>query len=184
MSARDDCSCPISICPVDVPCGMCAPCEVQSQAPHATPITGPSQRCISRRLPTSYQQSFLCLPLGSATAGHHILPRIGLSLGLGRVRGESEVRVDGLDVVAEKLLDLLALHRRVDNNVVALLPVLPVSMVSSPPPQGATHGRGGDLVLVAELQRVDDAQNFGKVTASAGRVGERQTDGTSRVDCR
>jgi hypothetical protein len=45
-----------------------------------------------------------------------------LSLGRG-VRGEAEVGVDDLDVVAEELLDLLALDRGVDNDLVALVPV-------------------------------------------------------------
>lgn len=36
---------------------------------------------------------------------------------LGRVRGESKVRVDSVDIVTEKLLDLFALDRGVDNDL-------------------------------------------------------------------
>lgn len=41
---------------------------------------------------------------------------------------------------------------------------------------------GGDLVLVAGLQRVDDAQDLGTVTARGGRVGEDGADGLLGVD--
>ena len=42
--------------------------------------------------------------------------------------------------------------------------------------------RGGDAVLVASLERVDNAQNLGGVTASAGRVREDGADGLLGVD--
>lgn len=67
-------------------------------------------------------------------------PRHALSLGLAGVRGESQVglfgsdrrhlllpsrytHVDSFDVVAEELLNLLALDRGVDDDVVSLVPV-------------------------------------------------------------
>lgn len=42
--------------------------------------------------------------------------------------------------------------------------------------------RGGDAVLVTSLERVDNAQNLGGVTASAGRVREDGADGLLGVD--
>ena len=42
--------------------------------------------------------------------------------------------------------------------------------------------RSGDAVLVAGLERVDNAQNLGGVTASAGRVREDGADGLLGVD--
>ena len=42
--------------------------------------------------------------------------------------------------------------------------------------------RGGDAVLVASLERVDNAQNLGGVTASAGGVREDGADGLLGVD--
>jgi hypothetical protein len=42
--------------------------------------------------------------------------------------------------------------------------------------------RSGDAVLVAGLERVDNAQNLGGVAASAGGVGEDSADGLLGVD--
>ena len=42
--------------------------------------------------------------------------------------------------------------------------------------------RGGDTVLVAGLERVDDAQNLSGVAASGSRVGEDETDGLLGVN--
>jgi len=42
--------------------------------------------------------------------------------------------------------------------------------------------RGGDPVLVASLERVDNAQDLGGVAASAGGVGEDRADGLLGVD--
>ena len=41
---------------------------------------------------------------------------------------------------------------------------------------------GGDLVLVAGLQRVDDTEDLGGVAAGGGRVGEDGADGLLGVD--
>lgn len=41
---------------------------------------------------------------------------------------------------------------------------------------------GGDTVGITGLQRVDNAENLGGVTASRGRVGEDETDGLLWVD--
>lgn len=42
--------------------------------------------------------------------------------------------------------------------------------------------RGGDLVLVASLEGVDDAEDLGAVAASGGGVGEDGADGLLGVD--
>jgi len=41
---------------------------------------------------------------------------------------------------------------------------------------------GGDAVLVAGLEGVDDAENLGGVAAGGGRVGEDEADGLLGVD--
>jgi len=43
--------------------------------------------------------------------------------------------------------------------------------------------RGRDLVLVAELQSINRAQDFGERTADGSGVGEGETDLLGRVDC-
>ena len=82
-----------------------------------------------------------------------------------RERGEAQVGLDDAEV-GEELLGLLVLDRRVDNDVVARDPV----------------DWGGDLVLVAGLQRVNDAQDLGAVTAGGGRVRQDSADGLLGVD--
>ena len=57
-----------------------------------------------------------------------------------------------LGVVGEKLLRVLVVNTGMDDDIVALLPV---------------YG-GGDLVLVAQLQGVDNAENLVKVATSLG----------------
>lgn len=52
------------------------------------------------------------------------------------------------------------------NNIVALLPV----------------NRGGDAVLVAELERVDNSDNLVKVATCARRVGDGETDDLLRIN--
>lgn len=42
--------------------------------------------------------------------------------------------------------------------------------------------RGGDSVLVASLERVDNTQDLSSVAASGGRVGQDQSDGLLGVD--
>lgn len=42
--------------------------------------------------------------------------------------------------------------------------------------------RGGDLVLVASLERVDDAENLGSVATSGSRVREDSADGLLGVN--
>ncbi|KAL2285203.1 hypothetical protein FJTKL_08420 [Diaporthe vaccinii] len=86
------------------------------------------------------------------------------SLLLGQ-RGESQVWLDDAEV-GEQLLGLLVLDGRVDNDVVARNPV----------------DRGGDLVLVTGLERVDDAQDLGAVTAGRGGVRQDGADSLLGVD--
>lgn len=97
----------------------------------------------------------------SCSSQHHQLPSRS-SLGLG---GEAQVRLDGAHL-GEQLGGLLALDSGVDNDVVTRHPV----------------DRGGDLVLVASLQRVDDAQDLGAVAASRRGVREDGADGLLGVD--
>lgn len=80
-------------------------------------------------------------------------------------RGEAQVRLDGAQV-GEQLGGLLALDGGVDNDVVAGDPV----------------DGGGDAVLVARLERVDDAQDLGAVAARRGRVREDGADRLLGVD--
>lgn len=53
-----------------------------------------------------------------------------------------------------------------DDDIVTVLPV----------------GRGGDTVLVTELERVDDAEDLVKVATGGGGVGKGETDGLLGVD--
>lgn len=60
--------------------------------------------------------------------------------------------VDGLDVVAEQLLDLLALNRGVDNDVLAGLPVaatMSAGILRPPRNAGQPRARGGSVRDVA-----------------------------------
>ena len=82
-----------------------------------------------------------------------------------RERGEAQVGLDDAEV-GEELLGLLVLDAGGDDDVVAGDPV----------------DRGGDLVLVAGLERVEDTEDLGGVAASRGRVGEDETDLLVRVD--
>lgn len=86
------------------------------------------------------------------------------SLLLGQ-RGKTQVGLDDAEV-GEQLLGLLVLDGGVDNDIVAGDPV----------------DGGGDLVLVARLQAVDDAQDLGRVAAGGGRVGQDGADGLLGVD--
>ena len=82
-----------------------------------------------------------------------------------RERGEAQVGLDDAEV-GEELLGLVVLDAGGDDDVVAGDPV----------------DRGGDLVLVAGLERVEDTEDLGGVAASRGRVGEDETDLLVRVD--
>lgn len=86
----------------------------------------------------------------------------GLLLGQ---RGEPQVRLDDTEVW-EELLGLLILDRRVHNHI-----------VTGDPVDGS-----GNLVLVAGLEGVDDAQDLGRVTASGGWVGQDGADSLLGVD--
>jgi hypothetical protein len=79
--------------------------------------------------------------------------------------GEAQVGLDDAEA-GEQLLSLLVADGRSDNDVVARNPV---------------DGRG-DAVLVASLERVDDAEHLGGVAASGGRVGEDGADLLVGVD--
>lgn len=78
---------------------------------------------------------------------------------------ESEVWLHDLDL-GEKLLGLWGLDARVDDHIITWNPV----------------DWGGDLVLVAGLERVEHAKNLGGVAAGRGWVGQNQTDGLLWVD--
>jgi hypothetical protein len=75
-------------------------------------------------------------------------------------RSKSEVRLDNLDTLGEDLLGFLSGDAGVDDNIITLLPVT----------------GSGDAVLVTELERVNNAKDLIKVTASGGRVGQNETD--------
>jgi hypothetical protein len=66
----------------------------------------------------------------------------------------------------EKGLGLLVLDAGVDNNIVTRNPI----------------DRGGDAVLVAGLQGVDNSEDLGGVAASGGRVRHNEADGLLGVD--
>lgn len=100
-------------------------------------------------------------PLLSACASPQLC-RSGLLLG---ERREPEVRLHNLEVW-EQLLGLLVVDARVHNDVVAGHPV---------------DGRR-DAVLVARLERVDDAEHLGRVAARRGGVREDETDRLLGVD--
>ena len=101
----------------------------------------------------------------AATVQHSIFSCPGIShLSLGKA-GEAQVRLDNAEA-REQLLGLLVGDGRSDNDVVARNPV---------------DGRG-DTVLVASLERVDDAEHLGRVAASGGRVGEDGADLLVGVD--
>ena len=78
---------------------------------------------------------------------------------------ETQVGLNDAEV-GEELLGLVVLDAGGDDDVVAGDPV----------------DRGGDLVLVAGLERVEDTEDLGGVAASRGRVGEDETDLLVRVD--
>jgi hypothetical protein len=80
-------------------------------------------------------------------------------------RGEAQVGLDGAEV-GEELLGLLVLDDGGDDDVVTGLPV----------------DRGGDAVLVAGLEGVDDAQDLVGVAAGGGRVGQDGADLLVGVD--
>ena len=80
-------------------------------------------------------------------------------------RGEAKVRLDNLEVW-EELLGQLVVHAGVDNHVVTGHPV----------------DRGGDPVLVARLQRVNNTEHLGRVAASGRGIGEYESDGLLGVN--
>lgn len=81
-------------------------------------------------------------------------------------RGEAQVGLRDLDAVREDLVRLLGRDRRVNDDLASRLPV----------------GGRGDPVLVAELERVDRAQDLVELTAGRRRVLKNQTDRLLRVD--
>lgn len=80
-------------------------------------------------------------------------------------RGEAEVGLDDAEA-REELLGLLVLDGWSDNDIVTRDPV----------------DGGGDAVLVASLEGVDNAEDLGGVAASRGRVREDGADGLLGVD--
>jgi len=86
----------------------------------------------------------------------------GLLLGQ---RGEAEVWLDDAEV-GEQSLGLFVLDGRVDNDIVSGNPV----------------DRGGDAVLVAGLEGVQDAEDLGGVAPSGGGVRQDEADGLLGVD--
>lgn len=82
-----------------------------------------------------------------------------------RVLGESEVRLELLEV-AVLLLGVLVLDGRRDDDILSSLPV----------------NRSNQASSVVELKRVKDSQNLGGVSAGGSRVGDEQTDLLGGVD--
>jgi len=93
---------------------------------------------------------------------HTTLSSSGLLFGQ---RCEPQVRLDDAEV-REKLLGLLVVDTRVDNDIITRDPV----------------DWGGNAVLVASLQTVKDTKNLSSVTASASRVAKNETDSLLRVN--
>jgi hypothetical protein len=89
---------------------------------------------------------------------------VGAGLLLGK-RSEPQVGLDDAEVW-EQSLRLVVLDRGVDNDVVTGNPI----------------DWGGDPVLVASLQRVEHAENFGGVAAGRGGIGQDQADRLLGVD--
>lgn len=117
----------------------------------------------------------------------HVSPkssRGGLVLGEG---SEAQVRLDD-GHLGEELLSLLALDGRVDNDVVTcdgsvrLYFLVVISSSSAGVLTRDPVDRGGDAVLVASLERVDNAEDLSGVAASAGGVREDGADGLLGVD--
>lgn len=71
-----------------------------------------------------------------------------------------------LSVIGEQRLGLLVRDGRVNDNIVTLIPV----------------DRGGDLVLVTKLERIDHSDDLVKRTAGLGRVGDGEADDFLGVD--
>lgn len=84
---------------------------------------------------------------------------------LERRLGETEVGFDNADIL-EDLVGFFGSDTRMDDNIVALLPV----------------PRGSDTVLVTQLQGVDDTEDFIKVATGGGRIAEDETDGLFGVN--
>lgn len=82
-----------------------------------------------------------------------------------REGSHAEVRLDGLEV-GEQLAGLVVLDDGGDDDVLTGLPV----------------NGGGDAVLVAGLEGLDDAEDLGGVAAGGGRVGEDGADLLLGVD--
>ena len=80
-------------------------------------------------------------------------------------RGKSEIRLDDAEL-GEQGLGLLVLDAGVDNHIITWNPV----------------DWGGDTVLVASLEGVDDTEDLGGVAASGGRVREDEADGLLGVN--
>ena len=88
----------------------------------------------------------------------------GLSV---RLRRQTQVRRDGLIAFGEAFLDFVfVLDRRHDDHVIPVLPI----------------GRRCDFVVIGQLQRVDDPQDFMEITPGAGWVGDGQANFFVRID--
>ena len=82
-----------------------------------------------------------------------------------RERGESEVRLDDAEL-GEELLGLLVVDGGVDNDIVTGDPV----------------DGGGNLVLVAGLEGVDNTENLSSIAAGGSGVGEDGSNGLLGVN--
>ena len=71
-----------------------------------------------------------------------------------------------LSKLGEELFRSVVVHSRVNDDVISRYPVY----------------RRGDFVLVSELKRVDNTNNFIKVATSRSRVGNQKSDSFLRVD--
>ena len=106
-----------------------------------------------------------CAGLTTAFVGKRAPTAVGVSaVGL---RRQAQIGLHCAIALGKATLDLfLVLERRHDHHFVSVLPV----------------GRGGHLVVVGELQRIDYPQDFVEVAPGAGRVGDGQANLLVRVD--
>lgn len=76
--------------------------------------------------------------------------------------------IDSLNIFPKQQLHFFTLYRRMND-----YPLLDFSSLGI---RNVPVGRGGDTVFVAELERVNDTQDFGEVAARRGGIGESKTD--------
>lgn len=78
--------------------------------------------------------------------------------------GHVSTHINSFDIFPKQLLHFFTLYRRMNDN-----PLLDLSSLGI---RNVPVGRGGDTVFVAELERVNDSQDFGEVAACRGGIGQ------------